>query len=734
MNGIDFFKQYVLRTPAFSYSDYLSLIADYSFEKLLETYQNPYLQESLKMASAELLEVLHKWKSNPESFTPAKINTLEISLLKYFARICSRCTPFGLFAGCSMGEFSANTSISLKDFEGWRRVTQFDMQFWIAMLDKFSKNEFVLPHLIFHSNNSVYESGDFYRFIGYKYSNNKREHSILALKKTATLESVFALAKEGISFLKLVGFLADDESENEDAIAFINDLIYIQFLTSELEASVSGPQEWDKVFEILAKIPKLEIERELFHTIQKDLGKLDGAMMPSENLYSDIKHKLLQLNLEFDDKYLFQTDLYVVPETSTLSKNVGEKAKKAIRFLNGIQEQTFPEGLRWFVAAFLKRYESREMPLSTVLDTENGIGYFNCSEMNDSHGILEQFTFNEDFTTPANESWSQTDRILEQKIQECRLQNGTSITLSENDFPGFTSPLDKIPATFSVMLEVIKREGQEKIAITSSGTTSAAKFLGRFCIADEAINKLAVEIVAHENMLSKGKILAEIVHIPESRTGNILRRPVLRDYEIPYLSNSGVAPGNQVTVSDLWVSVKNNKVVLRSHKLGKEIVPCISNAHNYSRNSLPLYYFLCDLQYQDTKPIYNFSWGILESHYDFFPRVLYQDAILSKSRWIISKNELEPFFSCSETLRGRFDIWKTKRNLPKLVNGVDGDNTLLMNLETTVGMKMLVNAFKNKTTIVLEEFLFSEDEIARNHEGQSFTNQFILSFFKTTKI
>jgi hypothetical protein len=49
---------------------------------------------------------------------------------------------------------------------------------------------------------------------------------------------------------------------------------------------------------------------------------------------------------------------------------------------------------------------------------------------------------------------------------------------------------------------------------------------------------LTKEIVEKEKKYHPDKILAEIVHIPESRT-NILRRPILRDYEIAYLSNSG---------------------------------------------------------------------------------------------------------------------------------------------------------------------------------------------------
>jgi len=190
---------------------------------------------------------------------------------------------------------------------------------------------------------------------------------------------------------------------------------------------------------------------------------------------------------------------------------------------------------------------------------------------------------------------------------------------------------------------------------------------------------LTSAIVQKETNYHSDKILAEIVHIPESRTGNILRRPILRNFEIPYLSNSGVAMEYQIGLNDLMVSIKNNAIVLRSKKHNKVIIPCLSNAHNFSNKSLPIYHFLADLQSQNVKPIYNFSWGVLETHYNYFPRVVYKDIILCKAKWSVTKKEIESFYTQKRSfLLNPITVWRTNRNIPRFVNLVHFENTLLI--------------------------------------------------------
>ena len=92
-------------------------------------------------------------------------------------------------------------------------------------------------------------------------------------------------------------------------------------------------------------------------------------------------------------------------------------------------------------------------------------------------------------------------------------------------------------------------------------------------------------------------VVAEIAHVPEVRTGNILSRPHLREYEISYLTNTTLDDDHVIPVNDLMVSVSNNRVVLRSKRLKKEIVPRLTTAHNFSKGT-PVYRFLCELQNQ----------------------------------------------------------------------------------------------------------------------------------------
>ena len=85
------FPTFVLRTPLFPLS---------ALDNPERTMQQPCFREALYLASPDLY-----------TFTGDKTEDAEekgdAAALKYFLRACSRCTPFGLFAGCSTGRFGS---------------------------------------------------------------------------------------------------------------------------------------------------------------------------------------------------------------------------------------------------------------------------------------------------------------------------------------------------------------------------------------------------------------------------------------------------------------------------------------------------------------------------------------------------------------------------------------------------------------------------------------------------
>src|SRR5437660_5118684 len=110
---------------------------------------------------------------------------------------------------------------------------------------------------------------------------------------------------------------------------------------------------------------------------------------------------------------------------------------------------------------------------------------------------------------------------------------------------------------------------------------------------------LVQEHLRAEEQLKKDRnaVFAEVAHLPEGRIGNVLFRPILRHYEIPYLGSSRLPQERQIQVSDLMVSVQGERVVLRSRRLGCEVIPRLTSAHGYAHNrNLKLYKFLCLLQ------------------------------------------------------------------------------------------------------------------------------------------
>jgi len=273
--------------------------------------------------------------------------------------------------------------------------------------------------------------------------------------------------------------------------------------------------------------------------------------------------------------------------------------------------------------------------------------------------------------------------------------------------------------------------------VRSSGGSSAANLLGRFCHASPEISDLVSEIVAaEEQRKAEGTIIAEIIHLPQSRTGNILARPILRSFEIPYLAKPSVAKEYQILPEDLMISVKRGKIFLRSKKLNKYIIPRLSNAHNFRADALPVYQFLCDLQTEGSRAGVWFTWGNLENAYQQMPRVYYKKTIISLAKWVLSKKDFSVLLDVRKGADRNEEIskWREEWSIPRHVQLTDGDNLLYIDFESPICIALFLQILGKRESIHLTEFPYGDNEsIVKDNQGNNYVNQFLLSFYRSDR-
>lgn len=728
-----FFDNFVVRTPLLSYKDFQETFSEQSTndEKMQKIFTNDTFREAIYLASPFLFREIEMWLSG-KVLSRTDQNKLQNTILKYYSRISTRCTPFGLFSGIGLGCFDSAQHDKLKTdnhqqtIDSYIRDTKLDMHFLVALSQHFVKTQEIRNQLLFFPNNSIYKIGNKIRYVEYEFSDEKRDYIISSAPLSEELEQVLHFSKQGKTITQITETLVNSEITKEEVTEFIEELIDNQVLVSELEPNVAGNDFLDSIISILDRIEAIR-EKDILIFIKEKIKKLDLHLGNSISAYLEIEELIKKLNVEYDQKYLFQTDLYFDKEIK-LPYQYKKKLKKGISFLNKITLPNKNTDLENFKNAFFERFENEEVSLSFALDTEVGIGYKQNVDTKSVHPYIDDLIL-----PPSKEKRSLEIKlnpvqiILNQKLQNAILEQDYTIKLTDEDFKDFEENWDDLSETMSFMTEIISDNYQQKLFL-NNGNGDAGRLLGRFCSDKSDIKELTNNISKKEEELNPNQILAEIIHLPESRTGNILRRPQIRKYEIPYLGKSLLPEENQILVDDLYLSIKNNRLFLYSKKHNKEVRPYLTNAHNYSDNSLPVYHFLCDFSSQNIRSGLYFDWGELSWIYDFLPRVEYQNIILSKAQWKISSSEIKRFallLDDNEQLNEEIKNWRNKRQIPQWIQWVQSDNTLAINLENEDLLCMFLSAIKNQVTVVIQEFLYNEPD--------SFTRQFIFPMYKNNK-
>ena len=694
------FPDFVFRTPLFP----LDAPAE-------DTTLSPEFREALYLASPELYEgCVSKDRKKQTKF--------ERSVLKYRHRAMTRCTPFGLFAGCSTGKIANSTLIELPATTDNKRRTRLDMQYLCALIQEIERDPNVREQLVYYPNDSLYEIGGKYRYVEYHYKKSQRQHTVASLEIDEALATLLNTAADGATIEQLVQALVDDEITTEQAHEYVIETIASQVLKSELDPCVVGEDVLDTLIDKLSRLQNVPLLQPL-RQIQELLNRIDaqpiGTTLP---LYDEILSIVKNIGVGYEPKYLFQTDMFKPVHRAQVDEKTVSRIVRLIDFLAKITPPNEHPTLQNFIQAFQSRYEEAEVPLAVALDGELGLGYPVSSGSGDVNPLINDLVFPGRYSNTVTVTQTPADRILFEKYIENARKEGHVVLLEDKDF----EKLDykhQFPDTIAVMCSLLDND---LINIKSVGGVCAANLLGRFCHIEE--------IADFEQRQTPDVIFAEISHLPESRIGNIASRPVFREHTLHYLSNYE-HDGTDIPISDLMLSIRQGRLFLRSKKYDKEVVPRLTCAHNYSMSPIPIYRFLCDLQHQRITGGLSCGWSGLLATYDYLPRIQYKNIILSRELWRIKQEEVEGMDKLSDSeLSVRFRELLQKRQMPTEVVIPDSDNELYLNLEDTQCQRLLLEEIAKRKQIVLEEFLFRNDSGIVRRGKDRFTNEVIFAFHK----
>jgi thiopeptide-type bacteriocin biosynthesis protein len=700
--------------------------------RLLAAVTRPEMRDAIFVASPSVDEALEVWQKDPDSQRGRK---LEPAVVAYFSRAAARATPFGLFAGCTTGTIDTQTRLHLKAREWYRRHSRLDMDYLWTLAEAVERDPQLRKLFVYEPNSSLYETAGRLRLAEARLTATGRSYHLVAVDKSPYLIAVLERARGGTTPEAAAEVLVDDEITQAEAEEYVAELVDNQLLVSDARPLVTGDEPVHGLVASLRAHEETARIAERLDEVRAALEAIDAAGLgASPDRYRAVASILADLPARPDLSRLVQVDLVKPAQEATLGSRVVSEITRGIRILHQLAPPQAPDGLARFREAFSERYQTREIPLVEALDEEMGIGFERSgSPLADAAPLLAGLPFAAG--DPEAMPWTGRDALLLGKLAHALAEGAGEIALEASDLEALASPQHRpLPDAFYVMATVAAEsdraiaQGAFRVLLQNVNGPPGALMLGRFCHADQTLHELVRAHLQAEEARRPEQVFAEIVHLPDGRTGNILCRPVLREYEIPYLGRSGAPADRQLPVTDLLVSVRNDRIVLRSCRLGREVVPRLTTAHDEDWRNLGVYRFLCALQRQDLVSDLTWDWGPLREA-PFLPRVVSGRLVLSRARWNFTEAELLAVGQARGADQfAAVQTWRAERRLPRYVALADRDHQLVIDLDNVLSVAALAHQLRGRGQAELVEMFPGPDALCVTGPEGRFVHQLVVPF------
>lgn len=700
-----FFPELVLRTPLYGFKD----AGKADIAALLNT---EVFRKAIFLSSEPFFEELNKKGFVYDALTEKQRHTVR----KYANRASFRSTPFGMFAAVSLTSWrpASDASIVLASDSSLYVKPDFSILSGIEAALGYTDRDREL-----HINQSAFTVKNDIRFIRREFSAQEARFSMVAAPRNTLLQHLLRLAKRGISRTAFATAIKTKTGASDEEVdAYLLELEVEQLLVRCSAPNITGN---DYTQELLPALEKQQA------ALKKMLQELVDNRQPS---LAFLRETAGQLSARTNQSP--KSSFYCVAERAAVAGGLPMKyqqqIKEGLHCLQLLSSYTPSPDLEQFRKAFLAQYEREEVPLLEALDPQLGIGYGSFGEMGNQVLIS---SLGLDITSARTAKKSHPKNLaallMNEWMQQRKLTGLGEVEITNDHLKEVSSKNNSypLPPSISVMFRVA--DGQ--VVIESAGGASALQMTGRFsCI--PSIEAFAKEVARREQDTNPGVVFAEIAHFCNVHAANINRRQHLRKYEIPVLTSSTLPRNRQIPLADLMVSVVEDIVVLRSRRLRKPVVPRLASAYNYTRNSLPVFRFLCDVQSQKLNTSFSLSLSSAVPGLKFYPRVRYRSCIIHLAEWHLYEEELTPLANADPSARIRlFRQLSTRIHLPRYVALTVHDNFIVYDLNSDTDISALLLEIKPMRSIALKEFIYPAETLISTVDGTEMIGQYIATLY-----
>lgn len=677
----DFF---VLRTPLLPLDTLLAWAEsgpdeDALLASLQTLAQHAEVAEALAIASADLGLALAAKPSRK----------VLLALARYVTRMSSRSVPFGLFAGCSVGALGEATHLALPSRSEYRRHSAAGVELLIRVSDALDEETRERAPLV--PTSTRYELAGQLRYV----AERDAGHPLRATRAGRELRTALALASRRLNACELAEALAHELGAPVDATQrYVAQLVASQILVPDVRPR---PTANDPAREFRDRLHALGASQAAtLDALADALQRIDALPIGSGTYDAAGEHLRALVPDALPSRALSVTLSKPAPELA-LDRRITNDILDAADVLRRLFAPAAKDPLRVFREKFRERYDTAFVPLLEALDEELGIGLPGFGPpAADDLPLLSGIPLK---ATPEAELFAPVHAALLARI------DGPELVLTDADVERMTcdDPMP-LPDSFAA-IGVVANDNFVLHAITGP---SGAQFVARFCNGDPRMNDAVTEWVRDEEALARDAIFAEVVALPDWRDANVVARPAFLEHEIPFFGSSSRPPEQQIEACDLLMGIRDGRLRLWSRSRNCEVIPRVTNAHNFRTRGVGAYRFFGALQRQRVAGALMWMWGPLAAM-PFLPRVRYRNVVLMRARWTLAVAEVK-------ALRGEI---AARRHMPRFVLLDHSDQELLIDWENSVSIDAFLAIVGNAETIAVQELLPQPDAApVRGPEGR----------------